>query len=325
MKLSILSRRLACIGISAIGFALFPATSANATLIDSFDTAFNAPQTSLFATPGSPDSAVVNDSTGIAGGQREMTLTVTQGMGAASIGTDGGTAILQVQGGTAVQSNLQLTYDGNADVPALSTFAPTGLGGLALSGTSFLLQAMSDNPITASFRVFTDATHFSDGVLTTTATGMGTYQTFGIPFTNFTAGTGSAGAADFSNVGAIQVNLTVTGAAALGYDSIQTGGSLAVVPEPGSWALVCLGALGMIGVSQFRRRKVPASLGNCQFFLPFENGSCGSNRTAHFSFPQPLRRWEADESRPWSNGRRFRWEEELGLDLFRAEAFAGPA
>ncbi len=256
MKLSILSRRLACVGISAVAVALLAANSAQATLIDSFDTAFNAPTTSLFATPGNPMSAVVNDSTGIIGGQREMVLSVTQGVGGASIGDDG-SAILQIQGGTGVQSNLQLTYDGSADATPLATFAPIGLGGLALSGTSFLLNAMSNSPITAMFRVFTDATHYSDAVLTTTTTAMNSFQTFGLPFTDFTAGSGAAGGADFNNVGAIQVNLTVTGDATLGYDFIQTGPSLTVVPEPRSWALVGLGVLGMIGYSQVRRRKVP--------------------------------------------------------------------
>ncbi len=255
MNLSLWNRHLAWATSVAIGLTLFATGSAQATLIDTFDTAFNPPQTFIVAGPSVQTATVVNDATGIIGGQREMMLTVgsTNGMAVIIPGSGG---LMQIQAGMSVQSTLGLTYDGSGEGSPIDTFDATGLGGIALTGGGFLFRAMATNPITATFRVFTDATNFSEGTLTTTATGI--FESFGLSFTDFTIGGGTG--ADFNNVGAIQIDLEVTGDALLGYDGFESGivppdGGMPVVPEPGGWALLSLGAMGAMGLSWFRRRK----------------------------------------------------------------------
>lgn len=259
MRLSPWSRHLAWAACAAIGITLSAAGSAQATLIDSFATAFNPPQTFITAGTFGQTATVVNDATGIIGGQREMMLTVGSTDGLAVV-IPSSSGIMQVQAGSGVQSTLSLTYDGSSPI---DTFDATGLGGIALTGGNFLLRAMTTSPITATFRVFTDANNFSEGILTTATSGA--FQTFALAFSEFAVGAGAAGGADFNNVGAIQIDLTVTGDALVGYDGFESGeapsgggdpgGGLAVVPEPGSWALLSLGAIGVIGFSWFHRRK----------------------------------------------------------------------
>lgn len=211
---------------------------ASAILIDDF----TDNDVSLVTPENGQASAVVNSATAL-GGEREMVLTASGGWAAIIPDVEG---ILQIQSGGAT-STLLLTYDGDEpDATALSNFNATGLGGMDLSDGQFELRTHASGPFSATFRVFTDAENSSVASVTLTPGTSGTFETFFVSADDF------VGTADLSNVGALQIEFQTEGECSLTYDFIQTG-SVSVIPEPSSLALLGVGALGFFGCRHRRK------------------------------------------------------------------------
>jgi hypothetical protein len=108
---------------------------------------------------------------------------------------------------------LTITYDG-IDGVASGVNTTTGLGDINMNGTgSFITQLNVDGigsgkSVTVTFRVYSDATHWSDGSITFTGPASNPTYNISIPQSAFVTGSGAAGAADFSSVNAVQLILS---------------------------------------------------------------------------------------------------------------------
>jgi len=183
-------------------------TPANAagTLGTTFDDfADTTPQvvTADNTTPTANGSA---DHSGALGGERDMIVVLTNPASGEEVTLDSQANRLMFSSTLNAQGDFTAIYDGADDDG--DTLAATGLNGqdLTAGGANAVkvrVQADQANA-TVRLRIYTDATNYSDSApFTIPGTDTPTDTTF--YFANFSVGAGAAGAATFSNVGAIEL------------------------------------------------------------------------------------------------------------------------
>jgi len=168
---------------------------------------FTAITDSLILLSSPPYPQMVQTSTSassILGGERDILLQFNTGSDnrVAVTGVSGNSWSVSFPiGGTGV---AMLQYDG---VDGSTTLNPVGLGGIDLTqngGTSFHLLVYTDNQLTVVIRVYSSASAFSS-VEVVLIGNVGQQQELFLSFTSF------SGNADFSNVGAIELELDTIG------------------------------------------------------------------------------------------------------------------
>lgn len=230
------------------------ATSARADiLIDSFDTTQTV---TVSGGPPGPKSTFGSSSAAEAiGGERDILVNRTSS-GSGSLTVDVGISMpgMAAQGaGFGVAGNSVFTWDGPDSAAAVNA---TGLGGIDLTGgglgTQFLLDAASDLGVTLLLRVFTDSTRFSELSAVVPPDPEFDLSTFAFPFSAFNP-TGPGGGANFTNVGAIQLQISGGSSADAIVDvlSIPT----VAVPAPPSALLLGLGAITFVTTYGWRLRR----------------------------------------------------------------------
>lgn len=143
------------------------------------------------------------------GGRRKIELTYDTGPSSVSIEVNTLNQRLAMNSDNESRGHAVLRYDGDGSGLALN---PTGLGSINLDDGSIksglLLQVFRNLDVvgqTYSLVIYSDADHYSvvDRLFDPTIINAN-YDEF-VPFTAFSTGTGAAGPADFSNVGAIEL------------------------------------------------------------------------------------------------------------------------
>jgi hypothetical protein len=212
---------------------------------------FSATQGPLVISPAMPTSPVFSGLTpapGAIGDARGITLTRTSGGGIVQADVNLSLpATFSLFSSPATQASALLKYDASAAM-ALN---PTGLGGKNLTGT-VTGHVASDLGGSLVFTFFTDATHFSQVTL---PVGAGSAFDISVPTSGIGAGPGAAGPADFTNIGAVTVQVDSTSGAG-NFFLTNLGITGAVVPEPGTLAVFSLCLAGVTGVGLYRRRKI---------------------------------------------------------------------
>lgn len=239
--------------------AVFTAAPASAIIIDSFN---NGP-VDITANQATPQVQNVVDAAGIIGGQRESSVIYYN---PTSTAPDN----VRLRVDFADQNNFSHSQD--AGVAGLSIFVydgpdgdPTsidygGLGGIDLTegglADRFIFTVLfADQSVNQvlDLRVYTDATHYSD-LFKNFAAPINSPTQISFLFSDFTVGDGAAGAADFTNIGAILLAIDGRFEPALDVrlDELRT----LVIPEPATMSLL---ALGLTAVAGLRRRRLRAS------------------------------------------------------------------
>ena len=234
------------------------AGEARAVLIDSFNSSFE--QTVTNSTIGTPAGNSA-DTTAAIGGERDIMLEILNNPSslAATVSVSPATGLATWSEDAAVLSRATLQYDGLDNDPF--SLNATGLGGVNLradGSTAFEFLLTNDLDFTMAARVYTDAGNWVELIKLVPGNPGGGPQTVEFKFEDFAPG---EGAADFENVGAIEIVLEgIFGRTDVDIDQIATGpvGGVAAIPEPGSLALLGMGALGMAGFG-WRRRKQDAN------------------------------------------------------------------
>lgn len=223
----------------------------------------------------------VNGSTSdIVGGQRDLYVEKTSGgSGRVEASVENGLYRYSTPTGAAGTGFLKWDGQNEANVNTiqsgtqasfLSTLDAIGLGGLNLNagGNAFLINVIeSDIGFDFAMTVFTDATHWTTLVLAAAAHHLGVPGPDPIHFADFEGATdavgsvigsgafrvtGSGGAANLSNVGALLAQVNFSGD--IGTVDLSIA-DVTTVPEPESLALV---GLGLLGLAATRRRKIAA-------------------------------------------------------------------
>ena len=176
----------------------------------------------------------------ILGGERDMSISNAQGR----VRTDSffvGQLIIEQE---SQAGEIILQWDG-ADADGSDTspcvLDPTGLGGVDLTqgGTVRKLRIMvsstDPNDTQIEIYIYTDATHWSSYLLTVTTDQISSHL---IDYSQFTAGAGAVGPADFENAGAIEMKIMArTGRVSISFDLVETSvrlgeRSVRVTPPP---------------------------------------------------------------------------------------------
>jgi uncharacterized repeat protein (TIGR01451 family) len=169
---------------------------------------FADPQQVIQADSGTPIASDATDHAGALGGERDLIAELTQGGSGQMVILDSQMGRLQFTSSVDAQGRFTAIYDGDDDDG--DTLDPTGLGGVDLTNsdtTNFLKLRVRANQAntTVKVRIHTDATHFSESdPFTIPGTAQDTVVVFAFDPDDFTA-LGSAGGADFTSVGAIEV------------------------------------------------------------------------------------------------------------------------
>ena len=185
---------------------IIPNTTIPGSQVDSFNTT----EQLAFANGvlGTRDSSSVAASEAI-GGERDFSSEVTSSAGLLLLTSSGGK--LNFGTGADATGTYIVTWDGaDGDPDALD---PTGLGGLDLTGAGasngFRFKAGADhNGATFELRIYTDATHWSKAVVTLPNTGGLATGDVTVLFSDFI--TGGEAPADFTHVGAVQIQINAT-------------------------------------------------------------------------------------------------------------------
>jgi uncharacterized repeat protein (TIGR01451 family) len=182
------------------------------TIIDKFDDPDPPPDPPQGVSASSSGSLIGASSVStmeVIGGERDLTVELTSATGGVSLNVNAfNLELLEFNSSTRGGGRGAIVWDG-PDGDAL-TLDPTGLGGIDLtdSGVSegFLLTAGVDqNGVTVTVRAYTDATSFSEGTWAVTNTGGMSIDSLFIEFAGFSQGSTATAAADFANVGAIEL------------------------------------------------------------------------------------------------------------------------
>ncbi len=238
-------------GFAVMASALMFAVPATASLeIDDFSS-----DQMVTLLPGEASASGFAAAPGAVGGERDLELT--------RVGAEGGGADVDVNGGGQGQllfspgigtdAILRVVWDGEDGVA--DEVDATGLGAVDLSegGTldAFAIEFDSDLATTLSLRVYDASdpagTSWSEAMVPVPGTG-GAFLVLEVPFAAF-AETGPAGAADFTNAGAIALEVVGVPALDLALTSVR------VVPEPAAGTLAAVTALALLA----GRRRVPAN------------------------------------------------------------------
>jgi hypothetical protein len=218
-------------------------THAATIMIDDFVTVQSA-----LATAGSPVGSSTLAAPEAIGGERDMHADLISGNTALSVTVNPfGGEILVHDSGTAVKGFSLIVWDGPDGDPTV--IDPDGLGGVDLTSGGLndsirLSSVLADLTGTLSLTVFdaADATGNTwSRVVMNLPGGIFAPVDIDVPLANFTV-VGSNGAASFSNVGAISMEI----------ENVTTGSldvqmaSISAVPEPSSVLLALLGGLGTI-------------------------------------------------------------------------------
>jgi large repetitive protein len=209
--------------ISTVTIASADLDGSRGVVIDSFDTSSQAAASfshgrTAVATVIAPEAI---------GGQRDLLAQLTTPHGSVAMGANTEIpGVLDFSAGSASNGIREVVWDGpNTDAQHLN---PNGLGGVDLTrgntSTGIRLVLGADhNGGTAVFKIYSDANNWSSATIAIANTDDGTasQQAF-VPFANFTVGGGSG--ANFSKVGAIQLDINGPNAVDGQVDSIEAVG-----------------------------------------------------------------------------------------------------
>ncbi|MFQ5415728.1 MAG: PEP-CTERM sorting domain-containing protein [Myxococcota bacterium] len=229
----------------AVAGSLVIASTAQAISIDTFAT----DQSTIIFTPATTGSNQASGS-GIVGGERDVTITLTSGVGVTGIASGGNYAYGHVAGS---EGTISMVWDGIDGSSALNS---TGLGGAdftdgGVSNGIALSVLFDDFPAPMTLTVYTDAGNVSQAsVVLPGNIPPDPQMQFEVLFTDFSAIAGIG--ADFANVGAFVLDIDGSATAGLDVeiDSIST--LLVPIPEPTPAVLL---AGGLVGFSWIRRRR----------------------------------------------------------------------
>jgi len=174
------------------------------TSIDDFNDAVAQSVTGDSVTPTDSDAS---DHAGALGGERDLIVTLTSGGLGESVTFDSQAGRLMFDSSGSAQGEFTAIYDGDDDDATTIDFAGLASDDLTDGGASTGLQirVRADQAnATVRVRVYTDATNYSDASFTIPGTNTDTDVVFDY-VTDFAVGAGAAGAATFTNVGAIEV------------------------------------------------------------------------------------------------------------------------
>lgn len=209
--------------------ALISVSAANASgvqgvFIDEFTSATTPATTDDFP-PGTPVEEVFTAADAI-GNQRDLRVSYDSGPAGTKVEMrSDGFGKLRINPDDDVQGTYVVTWDGvdTANTDLVAGLQPTGLGGVDLTavggesgrGTGICFPSITvDHPGgSLTLQVYTDATHFSEAVISSLPDNVD--NSYFIPFTGTNAGigfvaAGAAGGADFTNVGAIRLIIDST-------------------------------------------------------------------------------------------------------------------
>ena len=180
------------------------------TIAGNIDT-FTTPQTVTASSAGPTSAASSIAASEALGGNRDITSQIVSGTGTFTVAANEfGTAGLQFNSTVAADGNGTVAWDGpNSGNP--SVINPTGLdhADLTVGGaaTGILINIGGDHPNSSiTINIFTDAGDWSTATDQIPNTGGGSTQATFIPFSAFTTGAGAG--ATFSNVGAVQIQIS---------------------------------------------------------------------------------------------------------------------
>lgn len=217
-------RRVAILSL-ILTFVLVGVVLAAPITLDTFD---EAAQSLTIGVVGSTSGTA--DDASILGGERDILINNTSGGGAVTALVDnGGNNRFSLSQASGVTGNAVLVWDGNDN--DATTVAPTGLGGVDLTdgatNDGFLFTIVSnDLAATMLLRVYSSATSYSDRTISLPGnilTGHRVDMFF--PFSSFSLGSGATTAANFTNVGAVELRVNSGSVADLdvSIDLLETG------------------------------------------------------------------------------------------------------
>src|SRR5262245_33809701 len=174
------------------------------TSIDDFN---NAMAQTIAGTNAVPTASDASDHAGALGGERDLFVQLTSGGPGESVTLDSPVGRLMFDSTGSTQGEFTAVYDGNDNDATTTAF--TGLGGKDLTdagaSTALKLSVRADQAnATLRVRLFTDATHYSDASFTIPVSVTDTDVVLDY-VSDFGVGAGAAGAATFTNIGAIEV------------------------------------------------------------------------------------------------------------------------